>query len=296
MARTLLFLYAESPVHAGADSSAGAVDLPMQRDGHTGLPVIWGQSLKGALRTHAFPLWGSEPDAVKAFGAAPPKSGDGGGDLTPGTLSIGDAELVAFPVPTLVETYAWVTSQLTLARLERKAALADVETAAGRLAKPDSNVALVAHTRWTGERVVLGPYVVNGRQDPAVSAWAGWLARTGLPGERQPAERDIHLVFRTKLAADLVLVAEPLLARCTVECAEVTPRVQLKVGVKTVEHGPFYTEYLPTESLLAAVVEGSAEHLARLRQLLDGEVLRVGGDETIGKGLMWCRFAGAVTS
>jgi CRISPR-associated protein Cmr4 len=78
----------------------------------------------------------------------------------------------------------------------------------------------------------------------------------------------------------------------TVECAEITPRVQLYEDRKTVRNGPFYAEYLPAETLLAAVVEAADDsHLAQLRALLDGEVLRIGGDETIGKGLMWCRFA-----
>ena len=53
MTQYLLYLYAESPVHTGAADSVDVLDLPVQREAATGYPVIWGQSLKGALRQAA---------------------------------------------------------------------------------------------------------------------------------------------------------------------------------------------------------------------------------------------------
>lgn len=308
MARTLLFLYAESPVHAGADTSVGALDLPMQRDRHTGLPVIWGQSLKGAMRSHARPLWKPREDFLAAFGAEPPGSTETestqdpsetlasrqpGGDLPPGTLSIGDAELVAFPAPALIATFAWLTSSLSLARLRRKAALVGVVHPDHAPEGRDQGVAHVGADRWIGQQVAVGPYLVTGRRVDVVGAWAAWLSERAIPGHGKLAD-DHHRYFREKFKDDLVVVGDGVLERVSVECAEVTPRIQLKVGQKTVHLGPFHTEYLPTESLLATVIEGSQAHIDKLRDLLHGQILRVGGDETIGKGLMWCSFLNPV--
>ena len=53
MTKLLAFFYTESPLHAGASDSLGVIDLPIQREAHTGYPVVWGQSLKGALRQAA---------------------------------------------------------------------------------------------------------------------------------------------------------------------------------------------------------------------------------------------------
>jgi len=39
-----------SPLHAGSGSELGVVDLPIQRERHTGYPKIEGSSLKGAIR------------------------------------------------------------------------------------------------------------------------------------------------------------------------------------------------------------------------------------------------------
>ncbi|HLY31875.1 MAG TPA: RAMP superfamily CRISPR-associated protein, partial [Ktedonobacterales bacterium] len=49
-AAALLFLYTETPLHAGTGASLGIVDLPIQREVHTQYPMIQGSSVKGALR------------------------------------------------------------------------------------------------------------------------------------------------------------------------------------------------------------------------------------------------------
>ena len=45
-----LFLICETPLHAGSGDALGVVDLPIQRERHTGFPKIEASSLKGALR------------------------------------------------------------------------------------------------------------------------------------------------------------------------------------------------------------------------------------------------------
>jgi len=283
--RALLFLYAESPVHAGADSSVGAVDLPIQREANTGLPVIWGQSLKGALREHAAPHLPVEA----VFGSAPPEPGVAVDALRPGTLSVGDAQLVALPVPTLQRTFAWAASPLTLGRVARKGTLAGV-TAPDPVPAATSATGLAADAAWVSESTVLGPYVLPCRQDAAAKSWASWVAGNAIP-KAQPMPH-----FAGKIRADLLTVPDDLLTTLGRECTEVSARVQLGAKdedgqpTKTVAQGPFYGEYLPTETIMAALLECSdTDHFAALLKLLDGEILRIGGDETIGKGLMWCR-------
>ena len=135
MTEYLLYLYAESPVHTGAANSVDVVDLPVQREASTGYPVIWGQSLKGALRQAATDqadrdgsAW-TRPLVTEVFGSEVGDPGSDGG-TTAGLLAVGDAQLVAMPVPTLRYTFAWVTSEIALGRLARKyAALGAAESA-----------------------------------------------------------------------------------------------------------------------------------------------------------------------
>lgn len=272
--RALLFLYAETPVHAGADAGTGVVDLPIQREIATGLPIIKGESLKGALREHfrAVSRW------VEIFGSEPPTDG---GTTKPGSLRVHEAQLVAFPAPTMRDTFVWVTSPLAQARLARKARLAGVELA---VCETPSRFTLSAHA--SEAELVVGPYVVETRQSQALHAWAEEMALRALPEDP---------FFRKKFVRDLLCGEEDLLAGISRECAPVAARVQLgapdKAGerTKTVANGPFYSEYLPSETLMAAFLEGRPGDLDVI-EALDGKVLRVGGDESIGKGLMWCRI------
>ncbi|HET9082318.1 MAG TPA: type III-B CRISPR module RAMP protein Cmr4 [Trebonia sp.] len=294
MHRALLFLYAETPVHAGADSSAGALDLPIQREVTTGFPLIKAESLKGALRERFRPPRQQQANRERwtgIFGAEPPAPGTRAGDLRPGTLRVHEAQLVVFPAPTLTRTFVWVTSPLARARLDRKARLAGVSVKAadgtGSAAALDGPECLFSGKDQA--RFVLGPYTVTARHDPATESWASRLASVALP------DLDEMAFFRQKLSADLFICSDELLGAISRDCAPVATRVQLSTGEedgaprKTVQHGPFQSEYLPAESLLAALLECDDEaHLDYVCGSLDNDVLRLGGDETLGKGLLWC--------
>ncbi|MBN1172681.1 MAG: type III-B CRISPR module RAMP protein Cmr4 [Micromonosporaceae bacterium] len=330
----LLYLYAESPIHAGGAESLGALDLPVQREATTQYPVIWGQSLKGALRQAARDAgWDEKGEILPVFGSdvrgEAESAGSRDGDETgvpepsspgsdpdeareratvPGRLHVGDGQLVAMPVPTLRRTFAWVTSHLALARLERKyRRLADAGVNADVDAPPSTSPAIgqqtdaAASAVWlaggAGRSEVLGPCVVDLGRTPnaALEGWATRLASDLLGGEIDFGQ------LRDKLREDLLLVDSDTMSALVQECTEFVARVQL-TGEKTVAHGPFYSEYLPAETILATSLTyrprkgdqtgEAAAHLSRLRDLLDGRLHQIGGDETLGKGLTWTRLLG----
>lgn len=301
--RALLFLYAETPVHAGADTGLGALDLPIQREVSTRLPIIKGESLKGALREHLRPPALAEARWKKMFGASPPRPGNPGGALAPGELRVHEAQLVAFPAPSL-DGFAWVTCPLARARLNRRANLAKIAPFPGEGrpdqpsdgAEDDDTRCLMTDTRSRGSKRaprasrVLGSYAFTAVGDGGFRDWAIRLAAAALP------ELPEHDYFRDKLRRDVYQVSDVAMTAITNECTVLAARVQLGAEdedgnrTKTVQHGPFYSEYLPTETVLAALLESaSADHLAELEECIGNRVIQVGGDETIGKGLMWCR-------
>ncbi len=305
--RALLFLYAETPVHAGADTGLGALDLPIQREVTTRLPIIKGESLKGALREHLRPPALDEATWKKMFGAAPPKSGNPGGVLAPGDLRVHEAQLVAFPAPSL-DGFAWLTSPLARARLNRRAALAQIaafpadaeaEADDADLAADDTRCLTTSTSNRGGKKMprvkmALGSYAFTAVGNGDFKNWAGRLADLALP------ERPEHDFFRKKLRNDVYQVSDLAMTAITSECTVIAARVQLGAEdddgnrTKTVQHGPFYSEYLPTETILVALLESaSPDHLTELTERVSGRVIQVGGDETIGKGLMWCKIVRA---
>jgi CRISPR-associated protein Cmr4 len=294
----LLYLYAESPVHTGAAGSADVLDLPVQREAATGYPVIWGQSLKGALRQAARDSdWDERTQITPVFGS---KIGDAGeeGGTDPGTLAVGDAQLVAMPVPTLRSTFAWLTSEIALSRLARKyLALAGPGRKPRPAIPPLPSVApdegAAASGGWTQEgREVLGPYLLPLREDTSLAAWAARLADDVLAWD------PVFQPFAGKLRADLILAGRDMVPELLRQCTEQAVRVQLEEKEKKVKNGPFYSEYLPAETIMAAslTLRGAGDtkaHQQALRELLDRSLLRIGGDETLGKGLMWSRLIDA---
>lgn len=294
MTEFLLYLYAESPVHTGAADSADVLDLPVQREAATGYPVIWGQSLKGALRQAARDSW-DRPRVDALFGSAIEDPGESGG-TTPGVLAVGDAQLVAMPVPTLRRTFAWLTSEIALGRLARKySALGRAVPQVPQVA-PDSGLA--ADAEWTASpSEVLGPLLVSlgNAPDQHLIEWAGQIAGDAFGNDSGFAP------FAAKFGRDLVLGGSSVTPTLLAECTEQAVRVQLDTASKTVKNGPFYSEYLPAETILAAALTlrgaGTApgSRAADVRELLNGKLLRIGGDETLGKGLMWGRLIEAAS-
>jgi CRISPR-associated protein Cmr4 len=207
-----------------------------------------------------------------------------------------------------------VTGPLVRARLHRRASLAGItwpgssETGSANASEDDSSAESEADEvsddtqclmtdKPRGSKkppvrpVVLGPYSFTATGDAEFRSWAAGLAELALPA------LDEHSFFSKKLAHDIYQVSDAALTAISRECTAVVARVQLGAEdgdgnpTKTVQHGPFYSEYLPSEALLAAMLESpSPDHLVRLAELIGDSVIQVGGDETIGKGLMWCRI------
>ena len=73
--KEVLFIYTLTPLHVGVGSTPEVVDLPIQREKHTGFPVIFGSSLKGAIRSNfdketANALLGNEDTSTEAYASA----------------------------------------------------------------------------------------------------------------------------------------------------------------------------------------------------------------------------------
>jgi CRISPR-associated protein Cmr4 len=132
-----LYLFALDPTHIGAGGyRLGRVDNTILRDAATGLPKIPGSSINGAARSAAIyslpdderdpaiqyardtlhnqnkkrPHPGADDPVAKVFGYA---EGDEKGQSRIGLVSFRDAEILAFPVPTMAGP-RWITTPALL--------------------------------------------------------------------------------------------------------------------------------------------------------------------------------------
>jgi len=73
----MLMLYGLTPSHVGCEASTDVIDSPVQREIHTGWPIIPASGFKGAMR-HAFEMAKDEADAKAIFGSDEGGSGYAG--------------------------------------------------------------------------------------------------------------------------------------------------------------------------------------------------------------------------
>jgi CRISPR-associated protein Cmr4 len=298
-AHAALFLYATSPVHMGAGQAFGLIDNPIARERHSEHPVFPGSGLKGAIRHrfHALPGWsdGAAGERLldRLFG---PESQSG--TLHAGAVSLGDAQLVAFPVRSVNEGYVYATSAYALARAARLLAQLGVP---GMPALPESvatGTCCVANSKLlAGDKLHLEAFEYTNAPATAsaLAAVARWLADNALSTE------EAHAFFRDKFARDLVLLSDEDFTWFAKNATVVEPHVRIDndtgAAAKT---GLFYTENLPPESLLLGSLMTSRERsgkgelaaeavLAQVTGAIDGKLLQVGGDATTGRGLVSAR-------
>lgn len=284
-----VFLYAISPVHMGAGSAVGVIDNPIQRERHTGHPCFAGSGIKGALR-HGFEALGGDAALIdRLFG---PEAG--AAELHAGAVSFGDAQLIALPVRSLRGSYVYATCPLALARARRLLALLGIETAWADLAVPVGHCLLLNKGLCSGDKLHLEAFEYTAiDQDPgALRAIAADLAEKALPSG------DAHAFFANKLKSDLVVLADTDFDYFAQHAMLVEPHVRIDADTGSASDGGlFYTENLPPESLLVAPVLASQTRTGRkdnhddavgvmtkIRNVLDGKLLQLGGDATTGRG------------
>jgi CRISPR-associated protein Cmr4 len=330
----LLGLHAQTAVHPGSGAALGTVDLPVQRERHTHWPTIAGSSLKGILRDACRTRLATRPDLdslpryddtpeqpapregsprtradatvelTTLFG--PPPAGQGGPaqgttlrDFA-GALSITDARLLAFPVRSLKGVFAWVTCAAVLERLVRDVELAGLPLPPAPFTV-ESNRAVAAGNCpcLIGPRNLVLEEFEFDRADGDPTPLARWIAEHLLPTTRG------YEKTRARFVRQLVVIADDDFTHFARHATEVAARAGLDHETKTIKDGAlFYQEFLPTETLLYAVVLASpararnstldaAGVLVGLAALLPS-VVQVGGDETTGKGYCATHLDGGV--
>lgn len=258
--KAVAFLYCVSPVHMGAGTAIGAIDNPIQRERHTGHPMMAGSGIKGALRHH----WWAQLDLAgrsdgrsiinRIFGPEKEAADHAG------AVSFADAQLVLFPVRSLKNAFVYVTSPTALARLERLLRLAGHGGELfGSIPSPGDEACAVCNDRLlSGSRksLILESYELL--RDESLSEQTGKIARW-LSTHAMPAGNGFDY-FRQKLANDLVVLSDRQLSFFVQHATVVEPHVRINDESGTADDGGlFFTENLPAESLLVTLAMASQE-------------------------------------
>ena len=278
----LLGLWAETSIHAGAGSAVDGVDLPIQREGHSGWPCVFGSAVKGALRAKAEDKWGKNESVRLVFG---PDSDSGKASEHAGALMVGDARLLLLPVRSLTGHFKWVTCPALLERLKR-----DTQ----RLGLPQVYEVPVVADSETAVQVKASTV------DLFLEEYRFKVRNEVLDGLIQIVS-DISGIEATALTEQLVIVDNDTFSYLSQYATPVTAHIAIDNEKKIVKRGAlWYEETLPPETVfycaLSAnrardkVSEMQAEAILKsITETLFAQspYLQLGGNETVGMG--WCK-------
>ena len=281
-----LGLYTETPLHCGSEGGTGYVDLPIQRERHTRYPVIPGSTIKGVLRDELKPDLNGSLEAI--FGTEDAKG--------PGAVSFGDGIIALFPVRSSHAPFHWVTCPFVLERVFRLL---------GKKVKvPASPGVGQAWARTAGD-VLLEELRAEKKPDAVFFAEkdSGLSVLLGLlPGEARGFE------YTRKILGDYLLILADEDFKELIETAtDVVTRIKLNAfgTTRTIpkEEAPenftdfdrqgnlFVQEVLPPEVLFVAALRAEDKWKKELKDAIGNHpVLRLGGDETIGRGVTHVTF------
>lgn len=274
MITRILHLFTRTPLHVGAGASVGAIDQPVQRERHTGFPIIPGSSIKGVLRDH---LKAIGEDAINTqFG-----TGSDGKNFAAGHISFGEAKLVAFPVRSAKGAFALAVSPLTLHRLARDAGWTDLTVpdaepmhcrAGAKLVIPGKNAVVLEEYRFTND----GAF-----PDDWEKKLTSLLNDAVLGGA----------------AGRFVLLSDGDFSHFAVNACQVNQHVRIDDHTGTADDGGLFNEEtVPSETLFYAPLtllrgDNKADENPVFKALATEQLVQFGGDGTTGLGFCTVKLA-----
>ncbi|NJO02301.1 MAG: type III-B CRISPR module RAMP protein Cmr4 [Bacteroidia bacterium] len=256
-----LFIHCQSPMHVGSGSDLGLVDLPIQRESHTGFPKIEASSLKGAIRENFEGkatkkedwidiqlLFGFDDDSLcdevkKEFSTQKDR------DFS-GALAFSDARLLFFPVKSFKGIFAYVTCPQVLERFKKDLAICGEKDENLKKLKASINLADIESTvadkeylctkkaedKW---QVILEEYAFEVKKNDNTEGLANALSQ----------HLEIHINER------IVILPDNIFSDFVKLFTEAITRNKIDNAKGTVAKGALFTEeYLPAESVLYSLV------------------------------------------
>lgn len=256
----ILHIFTRTPLHIGAGASVGAIDQPVQRERHTGFPIIPASSLKGSFADHWNDGLAEEEtngdqkakrvrvtktdtitEAAWLFGS------DNDKRAFAGSLLFSEARVLAFPIRSAKGSYAWITCPLMLQRAKRDGVISSEIPSEPKdeeaIFKADGFLALSVKDKGVERtQVVLEEYTFT-HTGTYPEALAKELA--GLIGDE---------LFKS-IAERLVILSNGMMSHFVTTACEIAQHVRISDETGTAEEGGLFNqENVPSETLFYSVL------------------------------------------
>jgi len=296
------FIHVITPLHAGTGQELGIVDLPIQRERHTGFPKIEASGLKGSIRE----VFKENNKKVKVGNKEVSINDKITIDLIfgpeaevsyAGALGFTDARILLFPVKSMKGVFAYITCPQVLKRFEEEMTIAGKEI---KINEQKINIDAIPENSYpendpeilVSNKVILEEYTFEVEPNKDLKLFADWLVQ----------KTDIE-----EIPQKIVVLSDDDFKDFVHLSTEVITRIKIDNATGTVQTGALFTEeFLPAETLLYSLAlaspifkekpeekgifnqDGKDETELVLAFFKAGrpEVMQIGGDATIGKGIV----------
>lgn len=316
--KTMMFLYGETPIHPGAGSGSGFIDLPIQRERFTGLPVFHASGVKGAMRQF-FEFQNPAPknEIFEVFGPDTARAAENAG-----ALGVGEAKILLFPVKSLYGVFGYLTCPLVLQRFKRDLEMIryNLTSWPTEIPSPSGDTVFVISTQGgtgtiiaqeSGGRLmsVFDEFGFSAVNSPDARIIAEFIRDSCLPNTGE------YSLWRNQLPSRFAIVPDDVFIDFTKLATEVQFRNRIDDNTRTVAEGALWTEeLLPSETVLYSLLlstdpftDSAKRVLANATDVLNfvklgqnkrgltvsgvaDQHLQAGGDQNLCRGFFMTRF------
>lgn len=260
MNKEIMYMRCATNLHMGAENEIGFVDMPIQREKHTGIPKMESSGIKGVLSR--------EVKSELLFG----KGSEEGGEASAGNLRIYDGRVLFFPVRSNCNSFVYVTCPFVLQRY-----LNESNKESRIPFEIYNDKALVSFVR---SNMAIADFTFRYKKDSRI--------KTELSGIKD----EFIDYLKDK---EIVIVSNDVFSYF-MEMGTVV-RTRNKINSKTgVAENLFSVEYLPEETILYSVLEYEKdtkikEEYDEFRTYITNkEYIQIGGEGSLGKGITQIRI------
>ncbi|RKY30523.1 MAG: type III-B CRISPR module RAMP protein Cmr4 [Candidatus Omnitrophota bacterium] len=288
LTEAVLFIYTLTPLHVGVGSTPEVVDLPIQREKHTGFPVIFGSSLKGAIRSNfdkdiANALFGNEDTSTQSYASA---------------VSFTDARILLFPVKTARGIFAYVTCPFVLRRLERELKIIGINNWNGDFTDGKVHISSdgLKELEINDGLLILEEFSYNKAKGEIIEDIRpeSWKVLENL---FQSDSDETFKFWQEKLKKHIVVVPDEDFRYLVKHGTEIVTRIKIDDNTGVVKSGALWTEEnVPTDTLFYSITLFDSRRAQKgkifddIRKKLDGKSIHIGGNTTIGRGFVYLKF------
>jgi len=296
----LLTLCAQTSVHAGSGNDMGGViDLPIQREKHTGFPKFESSSLKGSLRAEVRNADAENYLDMEHSQIVNYTFGPEGDTNTAASMAVTDARCLLFPVKSVKGVFAWVTCPMVIKRFISDLSIIGIEC---NCAIPQEGT-VSTNSMLTPDNAVimLDENVYNIKPDESVNDFAKYIL---------PMFSENATLLQEQLETNIAVLSDDDFKMIVMMGTEVLFRNKINPKTGTVEKGAlFQEEMLPSETVLYALLmtgpiydkpenKGAIAKAVAKSGCTEDEfimnfltskipaVIQLGGGATLGKGLL----------